>query len=389
MANATKANDTITSVELFIEYMSINTSSTHFEAVQILEYLNSKPPSPRRLGAFSHVVTMLPSNDIRLRGVHFIALNPLYVYVYVAYGGSMNVHVSADVRKCLRDVVPRVIKAPLKSTLNVYVKNAFKNDSPFYYGGIPDSLTENDTITYMRNCARAFVNPSSSAPLPEIFVKLILERLINLVYGDFNGDVSVTEKIYNSFEESFQKRLDFIKKGSYGEDVCTLYSTAGYENISSLSRRIAQALAVQCYDVDVVNFYLASYLVGLDDPLNRVAPGIENLIIETAANNKELHDDEVLVMNEETLDGIDIYSLSPVDVTAYINVSGEMYLFSRDDLKYAVEMKNNPHSPAFEIFSAKDLDKFQGIIERGRLENLDDSLPVADLLDSLKRHFSK
>lgn len=89
-------------VEDYIETASLHVVPTYcrtrFFFLQVLEYLRDKPATPRRLGAFSFVVSALQPDDFyREDGTqeHFLNKNRHYGPTYLAFGGDPNSGVTA------------------------------------------------------------------------------------------------------------------------------------------------------------------------------------------------------------------------------------------------------------------------------------------------------
>jgi hypothetical protein len=81
-------------VEDHVEYLSLhfgNCCNNYTFLRNVLEYLDTKPVTQRRLGAFSFVVRRLPLADfynINRQPHHFVARNRKYGLAYFAFGGS-------------------------------------------------------------------------------------------------------------------------------------------------------------------------------------------------------------------------------------------------------------------------------------------------------------
>ena len=136
---------TLKQIGLIVEKASVHISPDRhnsFFARDLLTYLDGKPVTPRRLGAFSFAVPVLGTDMYGINGSpkHFAYKNREYASIYFSFGGSPNTKCSNDPKSPKLSSFIRCPNAAQEKKFSVKLIERYGECTPYYNLPLPVGL---------------------------------------------------------------------------------------------------------------------------------------------------------------------------------------------------------------------------------------------------------
>lgn len=318
----------------------------------VLQYLDGKEATPRRLGAFSHLVTFFGQNDFYLpNGIHFLlgnVSNKEYVQTYVMFGGSMMVPVYA------KDKLP-LLKQKIDyypytggSLTKEYIYDKFEDDAPFYKFSeltgseidLPEYSSYHSALVSAGIGARMLPSTydakMTSKRLQEILT--YLESLPNNIYGQIVIDLSLPLLVnISDLAEIYSIDIELLKRVAFLTEDAVLLNDLdehgemfriGDYSLGVCAQLLGLPLQEPWVTDEVVDDTMDRFYDDMDDPVGR-AYRINNASVHNLIERlTEIYPIESITT---LLSDARVLEYSPLDIIV-INEGPTVYVLSRTDI---------------------------------------------------------
>ena len=394
--------------EMAIEYASLHLCES-VDPYVIMKYLDRKPYSDRRAGAFSFVVALLGSNTYLTtktgQNFHFLIDNNVYSTVYLQYGGSFDIAISKGSNIRLKDRYNYYNTNLINTTNAITMYHGLGMNAPYYYGKLAsdkdfDVLPQDYHTVCVDACVGVHMNKNVTGKLTEEKTREILNYFHSIKQLDTDVDfyLECTENIIPYFKnlvsswhnciipiDIYQNLGDILlddtmtKLSNIDGNYIRIYDGFNYGTISQI---LGIPFHDKFYEVtsDLISDIFAAAKENMDSTLKRVRT-INFSTVDSLKAKLSLQYNDVVINGGSNYEKNPLLSYSPVDIFIF-NEDNIIFILKRDSLESVIQTRINPYTEA--RINDSWIDKMKMRLDFLQYHDLLTPAPVGELLQFIE-----